>query len=50
MKGTKKEQKMLEKSSTSYLGAGCREFESRHSDQFCGSDRAKAARLMSCGF
>ena len=23
---------MLEKSSTSYLGAGCREFESRHSD------------------
>ena len=24
---------MLEKSSTSYLGAGCREFESRHSDQ-----------------
>ena len=24
---------MLEKSSTSYLGPGCREFESRHSDQ-----------------
>ena len=23
---------MLEKSSTSYLGPGCREFESRHSD------------------
>ena len=24
---------MLEESSTSYLGPGCREFESRHSDQ-----------------
>ena len=33
IKGAKKERKMLEKSSTSYLGPGCREFESRHSDQ-----------------
>ena len=33
MKGAKKVRKMLEKSSTSYLGPGCREFESRHSDQ-----------------
>ena len=32
MKGAKKEWKLLEKSSTSYLGPGCREFESRHSD------------------
>ena len=32
IKGTKKERKLLEESSTSYLGAGCREFESRHSD------------------
>ena len=41
IKGAKKERKLLEKSSTRYLGAGCREFESRHSDQksrirFCG--------------
>ena len=41
IKGAKKERKRLEKSSTSYLGPGCREFESRHSDQksrirFCG--------------
>ena len=39
--GAKKERKMLEKSSQSFLGPGCREFESRHSDQksrirFCG--------------
>ena len=33
MKGAKKERKMLEKSFISYLGAECREFESRHSDQ-----------------
>ena len=33
IKGAKKERKLLEKSSTSYLGAGCREFESRHLDQ-----------------
>ena len=32
MKGAKKEWKLLEKSSQSFLGAGCREFESRHSD------------------
>ena len=32
MKCAKKERKLLEKSSTSYLGAGCREFESRHLD------------------
>ena len=31
--GAKKERKKLEKSSVSYLGPGCREFESRHSDQ-----------------
>ena len=41
MKGAKKKRKMLEKSSQSFLGPGCREFESRHSDQksrirFCG--------------
>ena len=41
IKGAKKERKMLEKSSQSFLGPGCREFESRHSDQksrirFCG--------------
>ena len=41
IKGAKKKRKMLEKSSTSYLGPGCREFESRHSGQksrirFCG--------------
>ena len=35
IKGAKKERKLLEESSTSYLGAGCREFESRHSDQKC---------------
>ena len=33
IKGAKKEPRLLEKSSTSYLGAGCREFESRHLDQ-----------------
>ena len=33
IKGTKKKRKLLEESSTSYLGPGCREFESRHSDQ-----------------
>ena len=32
IKGAKKERKMLEKSSQSFLGPGCREFESRHSD------------------
>ena len=32
---------MLEKSSTSYLGAGCREFESRHLDQ--------KSRIRLCG-
>lgn len=41
MKGVKKEQKLLEKSSKRFLGPGCRDFESRHSDQksrirFCG--------------
>ena len=33
IKGAKKERKLLEKSSQSFLGPGCREFESRHSDQ-----------------
>ena len=42
MKGAKKERKLLEKSSTSYLGPGCREFESRHSDQ--------KSRIRFCGF
>ena len=32
---------MLEKSSISYLGPGCREFESRHSDQ--------KSRIRLCG-
>ena len=32
IKGAKKERKLLEESSTRYLGPGCREFESRHSD------------------
>jgi len=41
IKGAKKERKMLEKSSTSYLGPGCREFESRHSDQ--------KSRIRLCG-
>ena len=36
IKGAKKERKMLEKSSTRYLGAGCRRFESCHSDQNSG--------------
>ena len=35
-KGAKKERKMLEKSSTSYLGSRRREFESPHSDQKSG--------------
>ena len=33
IKGAKKERKLLEESSTSYLGSRCREFESPHSDQ-----------------
>ena len=33
---------MLEKSSQSFLGPGCREFESRHSDQ--------KSRIRFCGF
>ena len=41
IKSAKKEQKLLGKSSTSYLGPGCREFESRHSDQ--------KSRLRICG-
>ena len=41
MKGAKKERKMLEKSSQSFLGPGCREFESRHSDQ--------KSRIRLCG-
>ena len=32
IKGAKKEPRLLEKSSQSFLGPGCREFESRHSD------------------
>ena len=41
IKGAKKERKLLEESSTSYLGPGCREFESRHSDQ--------KSRIRLCG-
>ena len=33
IKGAKKERKLLEESSQRFLGPGCREFESRHSDQ-----------------
>ena len=33
IKGAKNEPKLLEKSSINSLGPGCREFESRHSDQ-----------------
>ena len=54
---------MLEESSTSYLGPGCREFESRHSDQkcrngFCHScfflltvrlEQSNAARMSAAG-
>ena len=41
IKGAKKERNLLEKSSISYLGPGCREFESRHSDQ--------KSRIRLCG-
>ena len=33
------------------LGPGCREFESRHSDQICGFDRTKSRKVaILCGF
>ena len=47
IKGAKKEQKLLEKSSTSYLGPGCREFESRHSDQV-RIIRTQSSKLEMC--